>query len=75
MQDQSTSDYVNLEKNTVKNLQTTVLSYNTISVKEELKHNDLNNSSDNGDEMRDGLTISASLRKQFESIRSFNSSF
>jgi hypothetical protein len=75
MQEQSTNDYVSLEKNTEKNLQSTVLSYKTISAKEEEKDNDLNNTADNGDEMRDGLIISASLRKQFESIRSFNISF
>lgn len=72
MHNQSTYDFFSVERNPEKNLQDAKVSFIKINAKDEERSNNINNTTDNGDEMRDGLIMSASLRKQFEIIRSQN---
>lgn len=72
MNNQDAYQFFSVERNPEKNLQNTKISYVTINVEEQEKPSNLNNTTENGDEMRKGLIISASLREQFEMIRSQN---
>lgn len=72
MHNQSTCVFFSVKRNPEKNLEDAEFSYETINAKDQQMSDDLNNITDNGDKMKDELVILASLRKQFEMIRSQN---
>lgn len=72
MHNQSTCGFFSVKRNPEKNLEDAEFSYETINAKDQQMSNELNNITDNGDKMKDELVILASLRKQFEMIRSQN---